>query len=74
MTFASKYLTETECRYANIEVFLLAVVCGCERFHIYLCGCNFVVETEHKPLEMISLKSFISSPETATHAVVHPGL
>ena len=59
---ASKSLTETECRYANIERELLAVVYGCERFHTYICGSNFVVETDHKPLEMISLKNLTPAP------------
>ena len=62
VAFASKSLTETECRYANIERELLAVVCGCERFHTYIYGSNFVVETDHKPLEMISLKNLTSAP------------
>ena len=61
MAFASKSLTETECRYANIERELLAVVYGCERFHTYIYGSNFVVETDHKP-EMISLKNLTSAP------------
>ena len=36
ITFASKALTPTETRYANIERELLAVVYGCEKFHSYL--------------------------------------
>ena len=39
IAFASKALTETEQRYANIQRELLAVVFGCERFRTYLCGC-----------------------------------
>ena len=62
VAFASKSLTETEYRYANIERELLAVVYGCERFHTYIYGSNFVVETDHKPLEMISLKNLTSAP------------
>ena len=49
VAFAIKSLTETECRYANIQRQLLAVVYGCERFHTYIYGSNFVVETDHKP-------------------------
>lgn len=33
VAFASKALTDTEKRYANIEREMLAVVFGCERFH-----------------------------------------
>ena len=54
IAFASKALTETEQRYANIERELLAVVFGCERFRTYLYGCKFQVESDHKPLKMIS--------------------
>ena len=38
IAFASKALTDTESRYANIERELLAVVYGCEHFHTYLYG------------------------------------
>ena len=62
VAFARKALTETECRYANIERELLAVVYVCEKFHTYIYGSNFVVETGHKPLEMISLKNLTSAP------------
>ena len=62
ITFASKALTETEQRYANIERELLAIVLGCERFRTCLYGCKFQVESNHKPLEMISLKNLIVAP------------
>ena len=29
------------------------MVWACERFHVYVYGMKFVVETEHKPLEVI---------------------
>ena len=57
IAFASKSLSEAEQRYANIERELLAVVFGCERFHTYLFGRDFIVESDHKPLEMIQLKN-----------------
>ena len=43
LTFASKSSTETECRYSNLERELLAVVYGCEIFHTYIYGSNFVI-------------------------------
>ena len=33
-----------------------------EKFHTYLYGRTFIVETNHKPLEMISLKNLIAAP------------
>ena len=62
VAFASKALTSTESRYANIERELLAVVYGCERFHNYLYGRPFVVESDHKPLSSIHVKHLNSSP------------
>ena len=62
IAFASKALTEMEQRYANIERELLAVDFGCERFRTYLYGCKFQVKSDHKPLEMISLKNLIAAP------------
>ena len=62
IAFASKALTDTESHYANIERELLAVVYGCERFHTYLYGQSFIVESDHKPLGAIQLKNLISAP------------
>ena len=62
IAFAFKALTETEQRYANIERELLAFVFGWERFRTYLYGCKFQVESDHKPLEMISLKNLMAAP------------
>ena len=62
IAFASKSLTDTERRYANIERELLAVVFACERFHIYVYGKHFITESDHKPLEMISLKNLTAAP------------
>ena len=51
--FASRSLIDAEKRYANIERELLAVVYGCTKFHHYIFGKPFVIESDHKPLEMI---------------------
>ena len=47
IAFASKSLTDTETRYANIERELLAIIYGCEKFHTYLYGRTFIMETDH---------------------------
>ena len=59
---ASKSLTDTETCYANIKRELLAIIYGCEKFHTYLYGRTFMVETDHKLLEMISMKNLIAAP------------
>ena len=61
--FASKSLSDCEQRYANIEREMLAVVFGCERFHMYVYGKSFVLESDHKPLEMITLKNLAAAPQ-----------
>ena len=62
IAFARKALMDTESRYANIERELLAVVYGCERFHTYLYGRNFIAESDHKSLEAIQLKNVMLAP------------
>ncbi|XP_041362100.1 uncharacterized protein K02A2.6-like [Gigantopelta aegis] len=42
---------------------MLAVVYGCERFHTYIYGKRFIVESDHKPLEMIHLKNLAAAPQ-----------
>ena len=44
IAFASKLLSDTEKRYANIEQELLELVFPCERFHTYLYGRAFITE------------------------------
>ncbi|CAC5396188.1 unnamed protein product [Mytilus coruscus] len=53
VTFASRTLTDVEQRYSQTEREALAVVWGCERFHLYLYGKEIILVTDHKPLEVI---------------------
>ena len=62
IAFASKSLSDTETRYANIERELLAIIFACQRFNTYILGRPFTVESDHKPLEMIHQKSLASAP------------
>lgn len=62
VAYASKTLTETQQRYAQIEKEMLAIVFGCQRFHQYLYGKEFLVETDHKPLEIIFKKPLDKCP------------
>ena len=62
IAFASKSLTDTETRYANIERELLAIVSACQCFSTYLLGRSFIAESDHKPLEMIAMKNLANVP------------
>ena len=62
IAFASKALTNTECQYANIERERLAAAFGTERFHTYIYGQSFTIESDHMPLESISRKNLADTP------------
>ena len=53
VAFASRTLSESEKRYAQIEKEALAVCWASDKFHYYLAGRKFVIETDHKPLVAI---------------------
>ena len=58
VAYASRAMTATECRYAQIEKECLGLVYGFERFHSYVYGLpRFVAETDHKPLISIIKKN-----------------
>ena len=64
VAFASRSLTKTEQRYAQIEKECLAIVFSCERFSQYLLGRNkTTVHSDHKPLETIFKKPLFSAPK-----------
>jgi len=50
VAYASRAMTETERRYAQIEKEALASTWACERFSNYILGRRFLIESDHKPL------------------------
>ena len=63
VTFASRSMSETESRYAQIEKEALAATWTCEKFSEYLIGKQFHIETDHKPLvPILSTKSLDQLP------------
>lgn len=50
VAYASRSMSSTEQRYAQIEKEALATTWACERFSDFLLGKTFHVETDHKPL------------------------
>ena len=64
IAYASRALTPTETRYAQIEKELLAIVFACDCFDAYVYGRDLVnVETDHKPLEPIFMKPLDATPK-----------
>ena len=55
--FTSKPLTDTQKGYVAIELESLAVLWVMEKFHHFLYGNEFILETVQKPLEVILSKS-----------------
>ncbi|KAI3356713.1 hypothetical protein L3Q82_003311 [Scortum barcoo] len=63
VAYASRSLTCTEQRYAQIEKEALASTWACERFSEFLIGKSFCIETDHKPLvPLLGTKSLDELP------------
>jgi transposase InsO family protein len=50
---ASRILAQSEKNYSNIEREALAVIFGIKRFHQYLAGRPFIIQSDHAPLRFI---------------------
>ena len=63
IAFASRSLSDTERRYAQIEKEALALTWACEKFSEYVLGKEIELETDHKPLvPLLGKKSLDSLP------------
>lgn len=62
IAYASRSLTDTETRYAQIEKEMLAIVFSLDKFHQYTFGRHTTVESDHKPLEAILRKTLSAAP------------
>ena len=61
MYFASKSLTAAQQSYVAIELEALAVSCAVKKFHHYLYGTSFTLQTDQKPLQAILSKSLVEA-------------
>ena len=57
--FASRALTGAEKNYQNLERECLATIWGMEKFHYFLYGKHFTLETDQKPLASIYKKHMV---------------
>ena len=63
ISYASRSLSDTECRYSQTEKEALAIVWAYERFHTYLYGAESELMTDHKPLEDLSPRPVLGSKD-----------
>ena len=68
--FASKALTEMQRVYIAIEIESLAVAWAVEKFHHFLYGCHFVLETDQKPLEAVLSRSLNQATQQLQHILI----
>ena len=57
--YASRTLTKTEQNYQNLEREALGTIWGMEKFHYFLYGKEFTLETDQKPIVSIYTKYLI---------------
>ena len=57
--YASRALTKTEQNYQNLEREVLGNIWGMEKFHYFLYGKEFTLETDQKPLVSIYKKHMV---------------
>ena len=69
IAYASRSLTETERRYAQIEKEMLAVTYGLEKFHHYTYGRDVKVITDHQPQVSIVKKTLSTEVSTVVITV-----
>ena len=68
--FASRALLEMQKGYVVIELESLAVAWAMEKFHHFLYGNEFVLETDQKPLEAILSKSLNQATPRLQHILI----
>ena len=68
--FPSKTLTETQRGYVAIEIESLALAWAVEKFHHFLYGCHFILETDQKLLGAILSRSLNQATPRLQHILI----
>ena len=67
-------MTDTECRYAQIEKGTFAIVFALERFHQYIYGRTVLVQSDHQPIDVSMKKplhkAYAAAKNDAPHAEI----
>ena len=58
VAYASRKLLQREKNYSTIERECLAIVFGIQKFHNFLYGQEFILETDHQPLKYLNQTEF----------------
>ena len=56
IAYASRTLTAAEKNYSQLEMEALGVVFAVQKFHNYLYGREFIIESDHRPLSFIIIQ------------------
>ena len=70
ITFASKSLTGTECRYSNVEREALGILHGLKKCHHYCFAREVHIITNHKPLVAIFKKDVATLSQCIQHILL----
>ena len=65
IAFASRSLSTAEKNYSQLDKKALAIVFGVKKFHQYVYGRQFVIQTDHKPLERVFHPDKMTPPMAA---------
>ena len=68
--FASRALTGSGRNYQNLERECLAMIWGMEKFHYFLYGKEFTLETDQKPLVLIYRKHMVEISPSIQRLIV----
>lgn len=62
VAYATKAMSKAQMNYPQIEKEASAIRFACKKFHEYIYGKNLIIETDHKPLEVIFKKLLQEAP------------